>query len=649
MLVNVENIDKYFNGSQLLKNINLTIENTDRIGLIGVNGCGKSTLIKILVGTETFDKKQNESSSVTISNGVTIGFLEQNSGLNNVSTIREEMLMPFSSLLDISKKMHELEALMENYDSDKSINLDEISHEYAQMSSFFETKEGYLIDVKIKTILNGMGFENTPTDRLISSLSGGEKTRLALSKILLENPNLLILDEPTNHLDFKTLMWLEDYLQSYKGAILIISHDRYFLNKLCKRICEIENGILTSYKGDYTSFLTQKEMAIERQQKDYEQQQAQIAQLQEFIDKNKVRASSAKMAKGRVHALEKIEIVDKPLSTKKPPKIKLEYDIVPPKAVLTVKNVEVSVGEGEKSKLLIPSLDMEVKRGEKLGIVGTNGIGKSTILKLIQGLIPHKNGTIEWCNNLKSSYFEQENTHLHFNYTVLEELHSRYPRMTEQAVRTILGSVLLTGENVYKKVGVLSGGEKAKLCFAILMLQRGNVLILDEPTNHLDLATKEVLEEALEAYDGTIIFVSHDRYLLNRIPTRIIEISETTIDSFQGKFDFYMEIKSQQALIEQKEQEQQKLKKQQEKAIEGNTKAYKNKEQRSQEVQRKNNIKSLENEIDCIQEKINLLEAEIALPEIFSDYQLMGEKCQLLELLKSDMSEKYDEWMSLVD
>ncbi len=648
MLVNLESINKYYNGNQILKNINLTIENNEQIGLIGVNGCGKSTLLKILTGAEAFDKTADGRGSVSVTRGVTIGFLKQNSGLDKNSTIRAEMNSVFSELFEVLGRMRELEALIAKVDAEKNeIEFARLSAEYAEKSVYFESREGYLIDVKINTVLNGMGFESISGDRVISTLSGGEKTRLALAKLLLESPDLLILDEPTNHLDFKTLIWLEGYLQSYKGALLIVSHDRYFLNKLVTRICEIERGVLTSFKGDYSAFLVQKEMQRERQLKEYEQQQVQIAQLQDYINRNKVRASTANMAKSRESALEKIELIEKPLFDKKPPKIKLEYDIVPPKEILRVNGLEVSVGEGENEKKLIDNVSFEVRRGEKIAIIGPNGIGKSTILKLLQGKIPRRSGKINWADNVKISYYEQENTHLNYRNTVVEELHRRFPRDTEQSIRSLLGKVLFTGENVLKPVSVISGGERAKLCFAIMMHERGNVLILDEPTNHLDLPTKEVLEDALDTFDGTIIFVSHDRYLLNKIATRIIELDENAVTEYKGNFDSYVFAKQAEELERQKADEQQKLIRQKEQASENKVKTYRNREQRSQEVQLKNQIKQIEIEIDEIQQRINSLEAEILLPEVFSDYQLMGEKCSEMDNLKDELSKKYEEWISL--
>ncbi len=644
MLVNLENINKFYNGNQILKNISFTIEYNDRIGLIGINGCGKSTLLKIITQIEDYDKLNDIESTFAVSRNKTIGFLRQNSGLDNTRTIQEEMIQTFSSLLDIHERMRELVDLIAQYNSEgNKAEYEKASHEYAEKSAYFEACEGYLIEVKIKTILNGMGFGNIPTDRLIKTLSGGEKTRLALAKLLLENPDLLILDEPTNHLDFDTLVWLEGYLSTYKGALLIVSHDRYFLDKICTRICEIERGKLTSFKGNYSSYLVIKEQLVERQIKEYEQQQLQIADLNDYIQKNKVRASTAKMAKSREHQLEKIELLERPITTYKTSKIKLEYDIVPPKDILKVKGLLVKVGKNDKEKVLVPSFNLEVKRGEKVAIVGPNGIGKSTILKYLLNRISREKGRIEWAMNVKTSFFEQENTQLNFNNTVLEELHRRYPRETEQTMRDILAKVLMFGENVFKPVSVISGGERAKLCFAIMMKERANVLVLDEPTNHLDLLTKEVLEEALYEYDGTIIFVSHDRFLLNKIATRIIEITPDGVTEYKGNYDFYAEEK-QKVLLEEQIFEKPKAK-----PTDNNVKAYRSKEQRSIEVKRKNEIKSLEKEVDDLQNQINDIEQEILLPEIYTDYQLMNEKCSLLEELKKEMSDKFDLWTELCE
>lgn len=644
MLLNVEHLYKYFNGQALLKDINFTVEDREAVGLIGINGCGKSTLLNIITGSEGYDKTPEGLGSVNIAGKASIGFLRQNSGLNSELTIGEEMKNAFAPLLETLDKMKILEKKMA-YGGD----IDSISHEYAELSSYFEARDGYRIDVKIKQVLNGMGFGSTPTDRVISTLSGGEKTRLALAKLLLEEPNLLILDEPTNHLDFETLMWLEDYLKGYKGAIIIVSHDRYFLNKVCTRICEIEQGRLTSYRGDYSSYLVQKKMNSERQLKEYEAQQKEIAKLEDYVAKNLVRASTSKMAKSRQHMLDRIERIDKPLMYSKPPKIKLEYDIEPTKDIVRVVDCPLVVGEGADKKELIKSLTMNVRRGEHVAIIGANGIGKTSILKLIQGIIPHEGGNISWGGNVKISYFEQEHAILDPHKTVLEEIMDRYPRLSEQQARSVLGAVLLTGENVFKPISVLSGGERAKLCFAIMALNRGNVLVLDEPTNHLDLSTKEVLEDALAEFGGTIILVSHDRYLLNKEASRIIEIKHDEVNSYDGNFDAYSEAVN--AARQLKMQSEAEIKRaEEEKAYKENkAKQYRSKEQRAADAQKRNRIRELEKEIEDTEVLIFELENAISDPEIASDYSKMSEKCKELEEAKTALDQKMDEWAELSD
>lgn len=644
MLLNVEHLYKYFNGQALLKDINFTVEDREAVGLIGINGCGKSTLLNIITGSEGYDKTPEGLGSVNIAGKASIGFLRQNSGLNSELTIGEEMKNAFAQLIETLDKMKVLEKKMAD-----GGNIDSISHEYAELSSYFEARDGYRIDVKIKQVLNGMGFGSTPTDRVISTLSGGEKTRLALAKLLLEEPNLLILDEPTNHLDFETLMWLEDYLKGYKGAIIIVSHDRYFLNKVCTRICEIEQGRLTSYRGDYSSYLVQKKMNSERQLKEYEAQQKEIAKLEDYVAKNLVRASTSKMAKSRQHMLDRIERIDKPLMYSKPPKIKLEYDIEPTKDIVRVVDCPLVVGEGADKKELIKSLTMNVRRGEHVAIIGANGIGKTSILKLIQGIIPHEGGNISWGGNVKISYFEQEHAILDPRKTVLEEIMDRYPRLSEQQARSVLGAVLLTGENVFKPISVLSGGERAKLCFAIMALNRGNVLVLDEPTNHLDLSTKEVLEDALAEFSGTIILVSHDRYLLNKVASRIIEVKHNEVNSYEGNFDAYSEAVN--AARQLKAQSEAEIKRaEEEKAYKENkAKQYRSKEQRAADAQKRNRIRELEKEIEDTEVLIFELENAISDPEIASDYSKMSEKCKELEEAKTALDQKMDEWAELSD
>ena len=639
MLVGIEHIWKYFEADNpILEDITFSIEQGDRIGLVGVNGCGKTTLLSIITDKIGFDPTPGGDGAINIAKNCVIGYLEQNSGMMSENPIEVELHRPFRELEDEYRRMTELSEKMTHLSGGE---LEKASAEYARLSGHFEMNDGYLIDVKINTILNGMGFSGIDRSRKVSSLSGGERTRMALCKLLLENPDLLILDEPTNHLDLDSTMWLEGYLQDYKGAVLIVSHNRYFLDKLCTRIIELEDKKIKIYKGNYSDFQRQKKADLERQEKLYEAQQQKIKELQFFIDKNRASATSAKAAKNKQHMLDRIveDGVDKPKKPKRPPKIRLEYDITPPKEVFEMVDCDITVGDG---KTLIPSLSFEVRRGEKVGIIGPNGIGKSSILKTMQNINPHSHGHIRWAMNTKIAYFDQKNEQLDPRNTVIEEVHRRYPRMTDLQVRTLLGGVLLTGENVYKPVGVISGGEKTKLSFALMMLRRGNVLILDEPTNHLDSMTCEVLEDALSEYDGTMVLVSHDRYLLNKIATRILEVSRDGVKSYNGNFDDYMAAKQ----LEREAEEQAKAQAEAEKPKE-TKKQYRTKEQRSIDARKKQEKKDIETLIEALENEIKAIEEDIQKPEIAADYIKMGELCQRLEDAKAELEEAMEKWVEM--
>ena len=645
MILSMENISKVYNGKTVLDNVSLTIEDNDRIGLVGINGCGKSTLLKIITGREDYESQPEPNvPHLAITKASTVGYLEQNSGLDRNSRVMEEMRSVFAELLSVQEELRRLEeeiARPEIHENERHFK--EITEEYAHKTAYFEAHEGYLIDVKIKTVLNGMGFAPSTYDQVISTLSGGEKTRLAMAKLLLENPRLLILDEPTNHLDFDTIMWLEDYLKEYKGALLIVSHDRYFLDKLCTSICEIERTHLRRWKGNYTKFTALKEADVERRMKEYEAQQAEIAKLQDFVDRNLVRATTSNMAKSRIKKLDAMEIIEKPITYEKKAKIRFEYDYEPPIDVLTVSNIDICAGD----KVLADNISFAVRRGEKIGIVGANGIGKSTLLKIIQKKLPTTHGTVEWNKNIKISYFDQENSQLDFNKTVIDEIHDRRRGMTEQQVRSLLGLVLLTGENVFKKVGVISGGERAKLCFAIMMLERGNVLLLDEPTNHLDIDAKEVLEGALSEYTGTVLLVSHDRYLLDKLCDRIFEITPGSVEEFDGGFEGYLNSKRARAEAAKAALEEEKLSRAKAEIEEKKASAYRSKEQRARDAKRRARIKELERLIEELEIKMSEVQEEMVSPEVTSDYQLMNEKCAEFEALKKQSSDYSDEWLEL--
>lgn len=634
MLASLININKFYNGNQLLRNISLTIDETDKIGLVGNNGCGKSTLLKILTGSVEPDRFTEKDGIVSLASKTTIGYLEQMGGLNSENTVIDEMRSVFSAVYRAIDRLREIEVEIGMGDNSSA-------DEYQQLSSWLEANDGYNVDVKIRMILNGMGFSEEELFRNISGFSGGEKTRLCISKLLLEEPNLLILDEPTNHLDFKTIMWLEDYLRSYKGAVLIVSHDRYFLDRLCTSICEIERGILTRYKGNYSAFVRQREENDARREKEYEIQQKQIAHMEEYVAKNLVRASTTKMAQSRRKQLEKMERIEKPTHDTKSAKIRFTYAVEPPIDILKVKNADISVGEGPNRKTLVDDISFDVRRAEKIGIIGDNGIGKSTLLRIIQEQLPHK-GIVRWNSNIKISYFEQEGTNLNRELSVMEELHSRYPSMSELEVRSLLAQVRLVGENVFKETGVISGGERAKLCFAIMMQEHGNVLILDEPTNHLDLSSKEAIEEALEEYTGTIIFVSHDRYLLSKIADRLIELTNGGFRLHNYGFEKYLDVLREEQAEQKRIADAEKFARNAEAAKEKSVKNYRSKQQRSADAARKNEMRRLEKEIDEFQLKIDFLTEEIGKEEVYSDYELMNSKCLEIENLKQKIDKNFE-------
>ena len=634
MLLSIDNLSKSFSEKPILRGISLSIEEKMCYGLIGVNGAGKSTLLNILIG-----ELEHDSGDLYKSSNLSVGYLKQNSGLERTSTIMEEMRKVFDDVIETEEKMRKAEKEMAEISDHASLEYKRIAQEYSKLQAYFDSRDGYQIDVKIKTILNGMGFMDKELNTPIHTLSGGEKTRLAIARLLLEEPNLLILDEPTNHLDFKTLSWLENYLLTYNGSILVVSHDRYFLDKLTSCIFELERGKLYTYKGNYTAYLKQKKERVERQTKEYEAQQIEIEKLQTYVDKNLARASTSNSAKSRIKTLENMELIDKPEADIKPIHLKFETTKEPYKDVLTISDMSLAVGE--EKKVLCRHLDLAIKRGEKIAIIGENGIGKSTLLKTVQGMIPQYEGEYGWGKNVSISYYEQENLNLHPEKLAIDELWDRFPHIPEAQIRRVLGNVRLSRDDVFKPVKVISGGERAKLAFCILMLEKSNVMILDEPTNHLDLPSKEVLEQALNEYDGTLLFVTHDRYLLNKIPDRIVEMTKDGAVIYDGNYDYYVE--RQQFLNATAEVEVKPA------PVKSSGGSYRSKEQRRAEVQKKARIKELEEEITRLESEIETLQNELTDEVVYSDYQLANEKTMMIEENSNKLEACYEEWEALQD
>ncbi len=634
MLVSLENAAKSFGAEEIFFGVTASVEPGDRIGLIGANGAGKTTLLGVLTG-----ELEADEGSVSRQKGITIGYLKQNSGLDYSNSIREEMRSVFAETLALEARMNDLTARM-NAGGLSPAQQEELAKEFAHAQELYEVGEGYQIDVKINTVLSGMGFAGEDMQKSVEFLSGGEKTRLAICKLLLEDPDLLILDEPTNHLDFRTLLWLEEYLAGYRGALLIVSHDRYFLDRLVNKVWEIENTWFYTYKGNYTKYVQLKEERVARQLKEYEMQQQEIAAMQDYVDRNIVRATTSTRAKSRLKALQRMERVERPTLPPTPMKLRFETEREPVKDVLTTAGLELAVGENAGRKVLARDVELEIKRGEKVAIVGTNGTGKTTLLKAIQNMIP-ATGRVTWGKNTRLAYFDQGTDDLNPHNTVLEEIHSAYPASYEQQIRTILGWVGLSGEDVFKTVGQLSGGECARLKFAIMMMRKGNVLILDEPTNHLDLSAKEVLDRALRDFEGTIIMVSHDRYLLDRVPTRIIEMSGSRLLSYKGGFSNYMEYADLKPRKEPAPQAEAP------KENKGGREYNRGKEARKAEAKRRKALAETEQAVQDSEALIAWLEEELATPEVQSDFLRLEEICSQLDEERNRLSTLMDDWLEL--
>lgn len=655
MLLQLSGITKYYGATAVLSNISLQINQRERIGLVGVNGAGKSTLLHVIAGLSTYD-----SGTIYKAKETTIGYLEQNSGLFSQRTIREEMLSVFSSVLQLEHELRDLEQRM----NDPQLQNDHKAYEsimskYAQVSEQFGEQNGYAIEAKIRGVLHGMGFAYFPPDTMIQELSGGEKTRLALAKLLLQEPDLLLLDEPTNHLDISTLTWLEQYLRSYPGAILVVSHDRYFLDALVGVIYEIERTVSRRYVGNYTRFLEQKAAEYEQQLKQYERQQDEISRMEDFVRRNIARASTTRRAQSRRKALERIERMERPQGELKQANFSFTIERMTGLDVLEVQNLSASYTAG---KPLFCNASFQIERGERVALIGPNGVGKSTLLKILLGRHQPDRGIYEWGVGVQTGYYDQEQSDLRPQNTILEEVWNAFPHLEELRIRTVLGGFLFSGEDVLKKISALSGGEKARVSLAKLMLEQANVLILDEPTNHLDLYSKEVLESALLDFEGTIMFISHDRYFLNKIAERILVLSPDGIESYFGNYDDYVEKK--QELLELSDADGTKkdhgiyddildpwaaqLQKKKETIVSNNLTLENDyeaeKRAKREERSRLRRIEQLENEIAALEKNISELEEKLLDPKIYNDYVKLQEINEELELRQTELLTLYEEW-----
>ena len=621
MLLTIQNIQKYFGAELCLRNISCVLDAQDRAGIIGENGAGKTTLIKIITG-----ELYPDDGIVTLAHGATVGYLEQNSVLDPACTVYRDMENAFRSVLDAMDEMKRLERQMAECPGDHML-----LERHAQLSAVVDAADGYNMDTQIKKILNGMAFPAPDYQKSVAVLSGGEHTRLCLAKLLLQKPDLLILDEPTNHLDFETMEWLESYLKTYPGAILVVSHDRYFLDAVCNRIFEIEDNTLTAYKGNYSAYLPQKEAAVALQQKQHDADMEKAAKLEDYIARNLVRASTTKMAQSRRKQLEKMEITEAPRTSHTDLKFRFTFDVTPYNEILTAKNISVTLG----GKRLVEGLDLLVKRGERLVIAGPNGAGKSTLLRVLDGKLRPQAGTVRLGAGAKPSVFEQQQ--LRRGGTVISTIWDKYPKFTELEVRSHLAKLNFRGEDVFKPCSALSGGELARLRFAEILLEKPNLLFLDEPTNHLDIYTRESLGAALASYEGTLVLVTHDRYLMNSLacPILFIENGKTSL------YEDYDAMMHRGAVPPEKNIAP-------EKTASAGKAAY-GKEQRRRRAELRTRIKALEDEMETLALRIMALEGEVNDPDVLRDHTRLRDVCDELDDTRFHQDEVLAEWERLVE
>ena len=637
ILLQVQQVARYFGADTLFENVSLDVSDNSRIALVGRNGVGKSTLLKMIIGNESPDAGQ-----ITKKKGLTIGYLAQNTGLESDKTIYAEMLSVFERLQIMEKNLHEMEEKIADQGADHSSSAySQLLNQYDQLLHDFEEQNGYGYEAEVRSVLHGFHFEQEDYDRKISSLSGGQKTRLALAKLLLEQRDLLILDEPTNHLDIDTLTWLEGYVQNYKGALLIVSHDRYFLDRIVNEVYEISHHHSSYYKGNYSAYIDQKAERLRQDWKNYEKQQAEISKLEDFVNKNLVRASTTKRAQSRRKQLEKMERLERPEGDEKGPHFKFTADSQSGNIVLTVKDAAI----GYDGRIISSPINIDLRKNQVMAIVGPNGIGKSTLLKSVLGQIPFVKGSSEFGTNVKVGYYDQEQHNLHDKKTVLNELWDDHPTTPEKDIRSILGSFLFIGDDVSKVVHNLSGGEKARLLLTKLAMKHDNFLILDEPTNHLDIDSKEVLENAVMDFNGTVLFVSHDRYFINKVATCVLEIAPQGSTLYLGDYDYYLEKKAEQEEIAAaKSTAETPIENSPKEVSTGKVNYQQGKERQKQERRLKRSVEEFEQLVEKLDAQKNDLENQMSSPENYNDLEKMGELQAKLQEIYKKLAEAEENW-----
>lgn len=643
MILSCQNISKAFVENQVLKNVSFHIEDHEKAAIVGINGAGKTTLLRIIVGEMTPDDGQ-----VVLAKDKTLGYLAQNSTVDTSHTIYEELLSVKADLLRLEEKIRECENNMKHADGDA---LEDLMKQYTSLTHAFETGGGYLYRSELVGVLKGLGFTEDEFSKPVATLSGGQKTRVALGRLLLQNPDLIILDEPTNHLDMNSIAWLETYLLNYKGAVLIVSHDRYFLDRIAGKVIEIDQSKATTFMGNYSDYAVKKEQLRVAAWNAYMNQQREIKHQEEVIEKLKSfnREKSIKRAESREKMLDKIEVIEKPYEVRTDMKLTLTPRILSGNDVLTVEHLSKSFDAHK----LFTDVNFEIKRGEHVAIIGDNGSGKTTLLKILNGLVPADQGTFRLGSNVEIGYYDQEHHVLHSEKTLFEEISDDYPYLNNTQIRNVLAAFLFTGEDVFKRISDLSGGERGRVSLAKLVLSNANFLILDEPTNHLDIMSKEILEDALNGYEGTILYVSHDRYFINRTAHRILDLTEGQFISYVGNYDYYLEKHDTvMAAIEASAPQS---------ADADNTVAAKaaesevkldwkaQKEEQARLRKKENDLKKCEEKIAELESRISEIDTEMSDPSIGTQVAKLQELSKEQTACQEQLEKLYEQWEELAE